>query len=107
MVTLALPQKIADSMANLTEAITEAIYRDALTGLLNYSAFQQFLYPWSLDAQESGQALYLFLVEVDEMKRLNTKYGYRNADTILRVTTHLVPLAICNLRETSSVMRNS
>lgn len=90
MVTLALPQKIADSMASLTEAITEAIYRDALTGLLNYSGFQQFLYPWSLNAQESGQALYLFLVEVDEMKRLNTKYGYRNADTILKKLARLL-----------------
>ena len=28
-------------------------------------------------------------------------------EAIKYVTTHLVPLAICNLRETSSVMRNT
>lgn len=58
--------------------------RDALTGLFNRRAFQSQLNEALEQAQQTGQTLVLFVVDLDNFKPINDTYGHALGDEVLR-----------------------
>jgi diguanylate cyclase len=87
----ALEAKLAESSGELTElraSLEEAEARsrtDALTGLANRRAMEIFLRSAQINAMESGDALSVFLIDVDHFKKFNDKHGHQVGDQVLRV----------------------
>jgi diguanylate cyclase (GGDEF)-like protein/putative nucleotidyltransferase with HDIG domain len=56
---------------------------DPLTGLGNHRHFHERLQRELLDAEERGTALTLFLIDVDDFKGVNDRYGHPTGDRVL------------------------
>jgi diguanylate cyclase len=63
---------------------------DALTGLANRLALDEFLRGAQLRAMESGQALSIFLIDVDHFKAFNDKFGHQFGDQVLRLVSKVL-----------------
>lgn len=83
MDALFMPLPIQEEMDALAKAIIAQIHTDTLTGLQDKVAFYRILEEQTAHAIRDNFDLVLALVEVDEMKLLNMKYGYENADMVL------------------------
>lgn len=55
---------------------------DALTGLYNHISFHDF-YDKALEYGSQGAPFHLALIDIDNFKRINDKYGHRTGDTVL------------------------
>ncbi len=84
MDALFMPSSIQEEMDALAKAIIAQIHTDTLTGLQDKVAFYKILEEQTAHAIRDNFDLVLALVEVDEMKLLNMKYGYENADMVLK-----------------------
>ncbi|MBC9880070.1 diguanylate cyclase [Bradyrhizobium sp. INPA01-394B] len=58
---------------------------DSLTGLANRGAMESFLRTAQINAMESGDALSVFLIDVDHFKKFNDTYGHQLGDQVLRL----------------------
>jgi diguanylate cyclase len=75
--------------ADLQEAETNS-NTDALTGLANRRALDAFLRSQQIRAMEHGEALSVFLIDVDHFKAFNDKYGHQLGDQVLRLVAQCV-----------------
>lgn len=62
--------------------LLELTQRDALTGLLNRSGFEEFL---KLESQEGASRLALLYIDLDHFKPVNDQYGHPMGDRILKL----------------------
>jgi diguanylate cyclase (GGDEF)-like protein len=74
-----------DAMDAERTAATELSRHDALTGLANRRAFDEFLIEAFNLARRHGHALSLILLDVDRFKSYNDDYGHPAGDDLLRV----------------------
>jgi diguanylate cyclase len=58
---------------------------DALTGLPNRSAFEDFFCRAQMAASENGRPLSMLLIDVDHFKRFNDDFGHGVGDQVLRL----------------------
>ncbi len=72
--------------ARAHEAAVQAAREDALTGLGNRRAFDE----WIGDALSTGAEVSLILVDVDRLKKLNDTHGHAVGDGVLRSVADLV-----------------
>lgn len=70
-------QKLKDSQKDLQYAVDH----DALTGLLNHNATVEAL-EWIIDKGE----YIMFMMDVDDLKKINDTYGYKVGDEVIRQT---------------------
>jgi pSer/pThr/pTyr-binding forkhead associated (FHA) protein/GAF domain-containing protein len=61
---------------------------DALTGLLNRSAFDQALLEALKIAQRTQQTLAILFLDLDRFKEINDRWGHSLGDQLLRATAH-------------------
>ena len=87
---------VAVANANARESLATQALTDPLTGLSNRRAFDQRLSQEADRAQRHGRALSLILVDVDNFKQINDRFGHATGDRVL------VNLA----RDMQAVMRN-
>jgi diguanylate cyclase (GGDEF)-like protein len=86
---VATQRKIEDLAARVAELETERAsllrqaHTDALTGLVNRGAFTSALAERLAAAQEAGEPLALFLIDLDRFKHLNDSLGHTGADLLL------------------------
>ncbi|AGB40843.1 diguanylate cyclase (GGDEF) domain-containing protein [Halobacteroides halobius DSM 5150] len=76
-------KEVADSFNQMMDRISELTYRDLLTGVLNFSYFQDKL-SLALDNLESDEKLVLFTIGIDDFKTINDNYGYHTGDKIIK-----------------------
>lgn len=70
--------------------IKKSADRDALTGLLNRSAFDRKINKLVEQTTQSTQTAYLLLVDIDDFKRIGEKFGHLVGDKVLRYTAKLL-----------------
>jgi diguanylate cyclase len=63
---------------------------DALTGLANRLALDEFLRSAQMKAMEGGLPLSIFLIDVDHFKRFNDKFGHQFGDQVLRLISKVL-----------------
>jgi len=72
----------------LIESLSEQALRDALTNLLNYQAFQEYIEKEVQRANRYGHGLCLIIADIDHFKDINDTYGHLAGDHILKVVAH-------------------
>jgi diguanylate cyclase len=75
--------------AELEEAETNS-KTDALTGLANRRALDSFLRSEQIGVMERGEALSIFLIDVDHFKDFNDRHGHQLGDQVLRLVAQCV-----------------
>jgi diguanylate cyclase len=78
----ALDQEINVLSRELQEAKKEAL-TDALTGLSNRKAFDQYLIDLSNKSILKNRSFALLLLDIDDFKKVNDTYGHQTGDSIL------------------------
>jgi diguanylate cyclase len=63
---------------------------DALTGLANRHALDEFLRTTQMAAMESGRPLSMFLLDIDHFKTFNDKFGHQFGDQVLRLISRVL-----------------
>ena len=75
---------IAIASAERGRALRRLSLRDGLTGLLNRRAFDECLARMATAAPGHGSGLTIAMIDIDEFKQLNDRYGHTIGDTVLR-----------------------
>jgi diguanylate cyclase len=63
---------------------------DALTGLANRHALDDFLRAAQITAMENGKPLSILLVDIDHFKAFNDRFGHQFGDQVLRLIAQLL-----------------
>jgi diguanylate cyclase len=63
---------------------------DALTGLANRHALDDFLRAAQMTAMENGRPLSILLIDIDHFKNFNDKFGHQFGDQVLRLIAKLL-----------------
>ncbi len=74
---------LKESNHQLRDARTQAA-TDGLTGLSNHRAFHDAIAEEMSQAQSSGRAIGLIMLDIDSFKRINDSKGHQGGDIILR-----------------------
>ncbi len=77
-------QKTRDELQVANEKLHSLSMTDALTGLWNRRAFDSQLEMAVIAAQRSGLPIALMLIDADNFKSINDRYGHPYGDTVLR-----------------------
>lgn len=77
----------AAAMLALVRARAEA-GTDSVAGCMNHRAMRRRLHEEILRAQRSGSALSCVIVDLDDFKMVNDRYGHQAGDSILRQAAH-------------------
>jgi diguanylate cyclase len=87
--------KLEDRLANSSRELDEirfSLYQaeqraqtDALTGLANRHALDKFLRRAQLTAMETGDPLSVVLIDIDNFKSFNDRFGHQTGDQVLRL----------------------
>jgi diguanylate cyclase (GGDEF)-like protein len=95
---------LATAIQNLRSFTTlqDLAFRDNLTGLYNRHYLQERITVELTNAQATGQALSLALLDIDHFKHINDTYGHPAGDTILRKVGFLLKT---NVRKGTVVAR--
>ncbi|MBK9964254.1 MAG: sensor domain-containing diguanylate cyclase [Holophagales bacterium] len=76
--------------------------RDPLTGVANHGHFQETLYREVTRHGRSGERLVLLMVDLDDFKAVNDRYGHPAGDTVLKA---VVARLLASVREMDTVSR--
>jgi len=80
----------ADSLESRTKELEEDSRRDALTGLYNRRALDDYLASAFKEAAKDGQPLSVAFADLDKFKRINDTYGHQVGDQILKATASIL-----------------
>lgn len=76
--------------------------RDPLTGVANHGHFQETLYREVTRHARSGERLVLLMVDLDDFKAVNDRYGHPAGDAVLKA---VVARILASVREMDTVAR--
>ena len=78
--------KIRDSL----KAAEQRSNTDALTGLANRRALEDFFRSAQIVAMEKGEPLSILMVDIDHFKKFNDNYGHQVGDQVLRLVAKVL-----------------
>jgi diguanylate cyclase len=78
--------KIRDSL----KAAEQRSNTDALTGLANRRALEEFFRSAQIVAMEKGEPLSILMVDIDHFKKFNDSYGHQVGDQVLRLVAKIL-----------------
>lgn len=93
---------LAETFRNTLERLPEYMYRDSLTGIRNANAYKHFLS--TLEGRirtEENLKFGIVVMDVNNLKQMNDKFGHEAGDQLLIHATHL----ICRIFAHSPVFR--
>ncbi len=76
---------VAVQRARLLERIKEMADRDGLTGLANRRRFDELFPELVARAQRTGRPLSLLILDIDDFKEVNDRFGHLAGDALLKV----------------------
>jgi diguanylate cyclase len=79
-----------DKIRNNLAVVEHRSKTDALTGLANRLALEDFLRDSQMAAMETGQPLSLFLIDIDHFKSFNDEFGHQFGDQVLRLISKVL-----------------
>jgi diguanylate cyclase len=79
-----------DKVRNDFAAVEQVSKTDALTGLANRRALEEFLRDEQMAAMESGLPLSILLLDVDHFKKFNDQFGHQTGDQVLRLIAQVL-----------------
>ncbi len=79
-----------DKIRNHLATAEERSRTDALTGLANRHALDDFLRAAQMRAMENGRPLSILLIDIDHFKDFNDKFGHQFGDQVLRLIAKLL-----------------
>jgi len=85
-----------DKIRNHLAAAEQRSKTDALTGLANRHALDEFLRNAQIVAMESGRPLSIFLLDIDHFKMFNDKFGHQFGDEVLRLISRILREGVRN-----------
>lgn len=74
-----------DKIRNSLEQAEQRSKTDALTGLANRRAFDEFVKVAQIRAMEDGEPLGAFMIDIDHFKTFNDRYGHQVGDQVLKL----------------------
>lgn len=69
----------------LYESAERSALQDALTGIANHRAMQEFLHTRLEEARRSGQELGVVMIDVDHFRSFNEEHGHNAGDDVLKL----------------------
>ena len=78
--------KIRDSL----KAAEQRSITDALTGLANRRALEEFFRSAQIAAMETGAPLSILMIDIDHFKKFNDSYGHQVGDQVLRLVAKVL-----------------
>jgi diguanylate cyclase len=63
---------------------------DALTGLANRRAFEEFIRSAQIAAMETGEPLSILMIDIDHFKKFNDNFGHQVGDQVLRLVAKVL-----------------
>jgi diguanylate cyclase len=79
-----------DNIRNHLAAAEQRSKTDALTGLANRHALDEFLRNAQIVAMESGEPLSIFLLDIDHFKTFNDQHGHQFGDEVLQLISRIL-----------------
>jgi diguanylate cyclase (GGDEF)-like protein len=86
----------------MTRRLSQQVDRDPLTGLINHRKIHERLERELAHARARGHAVSIALIDVDDFKSVNDRYGHPTGDQVLRV---LASLLVRTCRDTDVAAR--
>ncbi len=77
-------QRMQDELEEANRKLSSLALTDALTGLWNRRAFDSRLETTVIGSQRSKQSMALLMIDVDNFKSVNDRFGHPYGDTVLR-----------------------
>jgi diguanylate cyclase (GGDEF)-like protein len=90
--------EIFTNQASLTEQLREQAYKDPVTGLGNRRYFSR-QFQASLESREESSGGTVLILELSDLKQINTASGYRAGDVLLHRTAELVQARLADFRK--------
>jgi diguanylate cyclase (GGDEF)-like protein len=81
---------LAIENSHLYEIVIEKSHTDSLTGLWNHGFFQSKIHDKLEEAKKKSFPLSLMMIDIDNFKILNDKYGHQYGDEILKVISNII-----------------
>jgi len=103
-----LQEQLTDARAELesqreqVESTMEEARRDALTGLANRRAFDEFLAQCATERERRKAPVTLLMLDVDHFKKVNDHHGHPTGDSVLRGLAHVLAREV---RDTDLIAR--
>ena len=79
-----------DTIRDSLKAAEQRSNTDALTGLANRRALEEFFRSAQIAAMETGEPLSIFMIDIDHFKGFNDTYGHQVGDQVLRLVSKVL-----------------
>ncbi len=83
-------ERLALQLKTANESLRIAAFRDGLTGLYNHRYFQEALDRELSRARRHKHSLSLIMIDIDDFKGINDKYGHQRGDAVLKAIAQLL-----------------
>ncbi len=74
--------------------LSAQVVTDELTGILNRRGFFKTILPLSYLAQRAGNSVAVFMIDIDNFKKVNDQHGHLKGDKVLRTVAQAIAQAI-------------
>jgi diguanylate cyclase (GGDEF)-like protein len=81
--------RLSSYMREAKEQIRVSAEIDYLTGLFNYQTFLKYLHQYCDEKSSKYQSVAILRLDIDDMKKINDKYGYVVGDHLLVLIAHI------------------
>ena len=82
--------KLKDELYLTNKQLDNASKHDTLTGIYNRKYFNELAYREIDLVHQSDYSLSLIIIDYDDFKYINEKFGHTNGDDILKVVSHII-----------------